>query len=165
LEKSRAKYAIRIPANDSLEQDIVELLTRPVGRPSRLDSPDWYRSYRPVARMRARILELHLRHYPTCCLPTGLLGKENLVLDHRLVRSGKPSKLKSAMFQSAQRRLSRDRLPVTDGQGLNLPVAFEDHNAFDAPGCVEAFFNPDPVQAGHGIRLNLRAREGRSSEE
>ena len=28
------QYAIRIPANDSLEQDISELLTRPVGRPS-----------------------------------------------------------------------------------------------------------------------------------
>jgi hypothetical protein len=27
-------YAIRIPANDSLERDIAELLTRPVGRPS-----------------------------------------------------------------------------------------------------------------------------------
>jgi hypothetical protein len=28
------KYAIRIPANDNLERDIVELLTRPVGGPS-----------------------------------------------------------------------------------------------------------------------------------
>ena len=28
------KYAIRIPANDSLERDIADLLTRPVGRPS-----------------------------------------------------------------------------------------------------------------------------------
>ena len=28
------KYAIRIPANDGLERDIAELLTRPVGRPS-----------------------------------------------------------------------------------------------------------------------------------
>jgi hypothetical protein len=28
------KYAIHIPANDSLERDIAELLTRPVGRPS-----------------------------------------------------------------------------------------------------------------------------------
>jgi hypothetical protein len=28
------KYAIRIPANDSLERDIAELLPRPVGRPS-----------------------------------------------------------------------------------------------------------------------------------
>jgi len=34
LEERGVKYAIRIPANDSLERDISELLTRPVGRPS-----------------------------------------------------------------------------------------------------------------------------------
>jgi hypothetical protein len=28
------KYAIRIPVDDSLERDIAEMLTRPVGRPS-----------------------------------------------------------------------------------------------------------------------------------
>lgn len=28
------KYAIRIPTNDSLEREIAELLTRPMGRPS-----------------------------------------------------------------------------------------------------------------------------------
>ena len=34
LEEREVKYAIRIPANDSLQRDIEELLTRPVGRPS-----------------------------------------------------------------------------------------------------------------------------------
>jgi len=34
LEERGVKYATRIPANDSLERDIAELLTRPVGRPS-----------------------------------------------------------------------------------------------------------------------------------
>src|SRR5665811_1574670 len=34
LEKRGVKYAIRIPANQNLERDITELLTRPVGRPS-----------------------------------------------------------------------------------------------------------------------------------
>jgi hypothetical protein len=34
LEEREVKYAIRIPANDSLLRDIAELLTRPVGRPS-----------------------------------------------------------------------------------------------------------------------------------
>ncbi len=34
LEKRGVKYAIRIPANDSLEREIAELLPRPVGRPS-----------------------------------------------------------------------------------------------------------------------------------
>jgi len=40
LEERGVKYAIRIPANDSLERDIAELLTRPVGRPA----------HRPVVR-------------------------------------------------------------------------------------------------------------------
>ena len=34
LEKRGGKYALRIPANDSLLRDIEEWLTRPVGRPS-----------------------------------------------------------------------------------------------------------------------------------
>jgi hypothetical protein len=34
MEQRGVKYAVRIPANDSLERDIAELLTRPVGRPS-----------------------------------------------------------------------------------------------------------------------------------
>ena len=34
LEEREVKYGIRIPANDSLQRDIEELLTRPVGRPS-----------------------------------------------------------------------------------------------------------------------------------
>ena len=33
-EERSAKYAIRIPANDSLERDITELVSRPVGRPT-----------------------------------------------------------------------------------------------------------------------------------
>ena len=44
LEERGVKYAIRIPANDSLERDIAELLTRPVGRPS--DKPVvWYKGF------------------------------------------------------------------------------------------------------------------------
>jgi hypothetical protein len=34
LEERGVKYAIRIPANNSLERDIAELLPRPLGRPS-----------------------------------------------------------------------------------------------------------------------------------
>ena len=34
LEERGVRYAIRLPANDSLERDIAELLPRPVGRPS-----------------------------------------------------------------------------------------------------------------------------------
>jgi len=38
------KYVIRIPANENLERDIAELLTRPVGRPSH-NPVVWYKSF------------------------------------------------------------------------------------------------------------------------
>jgi Transposase DDE domain group 1 len=38
------KYAIRLPANDNLERDIAELLTRPVGRPS-YKPVVWFKSF------------------------------------------------------------------------------------------------------------------------
>jgi Transposase DDE domain group 1 len=44
LEDRGVKYAIRIPANDSLERDIAELLTRPVGRPSHKPVV-WYKGF------------------------------------------------------------------------------------------------------------------------
>ena len=44
LEERGVKYAIRIPANDSLERDIAELLTRPVGRPSHKPVV-WYKGF------------------------------------------------------------------------------------------------------------------------
>jgi len=44
LEQRGVKYAIRIPANDSLERDIAELLTRPLGRPSHKPVV-WYKSF------------------------------------------------------------------------------------------------------------------------
>jgi hypothetical protein len=44
LEERGVKYAIRIPANNSLERDIAELLTRPVGRPSHKPVV-WYKGF------------------------------------------------------------------------------------------------------------------------
>ena len=44
LEERGVKYAIRIPANDGLDRDIAELLTRPVGRPS-YKPVVWYKSF------------------------------------------------------------------------------------------------------------------------
>jgi hypothetical protein len=43
LEERDVKYAIRLPANDHLQRNIAELLTRPVGRPS----------YKPVVRLKS----------------------------------------------------------------------------------------------------------------
>ena len=44
LEERGVKYAIRIPANENLQRDIEELLTRPVGRPSH-KPPFRYKSF------------------------------------------------------------------------------------------------------------------------
>jgi hypothetical protein len=56
LEARGVPYAIRIPSNDTLEQAVAELLTRPVGRPShkpvaryksfRYQAASWTRPYR-----------------------------------------------------------------------------------------------------------------------
>jgi hypothetical protein len=64
LEELGVKYAIRIPANENLERDIAELLTRPVGRPSHKPVV-WYKgflyqavSWKTARRVVAKV-ELH----------------------------------------------------------------------------------------------------------
>jgi Transposase DDE domain group 1 len=65
LEARGVKYAIRIPANDTLGRDIAELLTRPVGRPS-YKPVVWYKSFRyqaaswKTARRIVAKIEFHL---------------------------------------------------------------------------------------------------------
>jgi hypothetical protein len=44
LEERGVKYAIHLPANDNLDRDIAELLTRPVGRPGKKPVV-WYKSF------------------------------------------------------------------------------------------------------------------------
>ena len=44
LEEREVKYAIRLPANDNLQRNITELLTRPVGRPS-YKPVVWFKSF------------------------------------------------------------------------------------------------------------------------
>ncbi len=71
LEERGVKYAIRIPANDSLERDISELLTRPVGRPSHkpivwykgflYQAASWKRARRVVAKVEFHFGELFPR--------------------------------------------------------------------------------------------------------
>ena len=47
VEEREAKYAIRLPANDNLERNVAQLLTRPVGRPS----------YKPVVRYKSFLFQ------------------------------------------------------------------------------------------------------------
>ena len=65
LEERGVKYAIRLPANDSLVRDIEELLTRPVARPSHRPVV-WYRgslyqaaSWKTARRVVAKV-EFHI---------------------------------------------------------------------------------------------------------
>jgi len=44
LEQRGVKYAIRLPANDNLQREIEEVLTRPVGRPSHKPIV-WYKGF------------------------------------------------------------------------------------------------------------------------
>jgi hypothetical protein len=70
-EERGVKYAIRIPANDSLERDVEELLTRPVGRPSHkpairyksflYQAESWKTARRVVAKVEFHLGELFPR--------------------------------------------------------------------------------------------------------
>ena len=71
LEARGVKYAIRIPANNSLERNVAELLTRPVGRPSQKPlveykgflylAASWKRARRVVAKVEHHAGELFPR--------------------------------------------------------------------------------------------------------
>jgi hypothetical protein len=71
LEERGVKYAIRIPANDSLERDVAELLTRPAGRPTHkpvvryksflYQAESWKKARRVVAKVEFHSGELFPR--------------------------------------------------------------------------------------------------------
>ncbi len=71
LEEPGGRYAIRIPANDSQERDIAELLARPVGRPSHkpvvwyksclYQATSWKTARRVVAKVECHLGELFPR--------------------------------------------------------------------------------------------------------
>ena len=84
-------YAIPIPANDSLERDIAELLTRPLGRPSHkpvvrykgflYQAASWKTARRVVAKVEFHFGELFPR--------VGFIVT-NLSVSNRAMRGGKP---------------------------------------------------------------------------
>ena len=86
LEKRDVKYAIRIPANDSLERDIAELLTRPVGRPSHKPVVR-YKSflYQAASWKTARRVVAKVEHHPGELFPRVGFIVTNLTLPSRAV--------------------------------------------------------------------------------
>ncbi len=65
VEARDVKYAIRIPANESLERDIAELLPRPVGRPSQKPLVEYKGFlYQPGGWKTARRVVAKVEHHP-----------------------------------------------------------------------------------------------------
>ena len=88
LESRGVKYAIRIPANENLDRDIAELLTRPVGRPSRKPVV-WYKGflYRATSWNTARRMVAKVEHHAGELFPRIGFIVPNLSLSSRaLVR-------------------------------------------------------------------------------
>jgi len=99
LEERGVKYAIRIPANDSLERDIAELLTRPVGRPS----------HQPVVC--SRRYPQHQLHCPRRWRPHPLHSRPPLT--HRRTRLLSPlQRLPRPSQPGIQRLLLRPPIPL-----------------------------------------------------
>ncbi len=86
LEERGVKYAIRIPANDHLEQDIAELLTRPVGRPSHQPAV-WHKSflYQAASWKSARRVVAKVEHHLGELFPRVGFIVTNLTLPSRAV--------------------------------------------------------------------------------
>jgi Transposase DDE domain group 1 len=75
LEERNVKYAIRLPANETLERNIGELLTRPVGR----------LSFKPVVRLKHQMPSLRRQaQFPPPI--NGLCGEELFDENRRVVR-------------------------------------------------------------------------------
>ena len=86
LEERGVKYAIRIPANDSLQRDIEELLTRPVGRASKKPLVEFKGFLYQAARWKtARRVVAKVEHHPGELFPRVGFIVTNLTLPSRVV--------------------------------------------------------------------------------
>ena len=86
LEERGVKYAIRIPANDSLQRDIEELLTRPVGRSSKKPLVEFKGFlYQAASWKTARRVVAKVEHHPGELFPRVGFIVTNLTLPSRAV--------------------------------------------------------------------------------
>ena len=86
LEEREVKYAIRIPANDSLQRDIEELLKRPVGRPSKNPQVEYKGFlYQAASWKTARRVVAKVEHHPGELFPRVGFIVTNLTLPSRAV--------------------------------------------------------------------------------
>ena len=86
LEERDVKYAIRLPANDNLQRNIAELLTRPVGRPS-YKPVIWFKSflYQAASWKTARRVVAKIEFHCGELFPRVGFIVTNLAIDNRAV--------------------------------------------------------------------------------
>ena len=86
LEEREVKYAIRIAANENLQRDIEELLTRPVGRPSKKPLVEFKGFlYQAASWTTARRVVAKVEHHPGELFPRVGFIVTNLTLPSRAV--------------------------------------------------------------------------------
>jgi hypothetical protein len=86
LEARAVKYAIRMPANDSLERDVEELRPRPAGRPSKMPLVEYKGFlYRAASWKTARRVVAKVEHHPGELFPRVGFIVTNLSLPSRAV--------------------------------------------------------------------------------
>ena len=86
LEERGVKYAIRIPANENLERDIAELLSRPVGRPGKKPLVEYKGFlYQAAGWKTARRVVAKVEHHPGELFPRVGFIVTNLTLPSRAV--------------------------------------------------------------------------------
>jgi hypothetical protein len=86
LEARGVRYAIRVPANDSLEREIAELQPRPVGRPSHKPLVEYKGFlYQAASWKTARRVVAKVEHHPGELFPRAGFTVTNLTLPSRAV--------------------------------------------------------------------------------
>ena len=145
LEERGVKYAIRLPANDSLLRDIEELLTRPVGRPSHkpivwykgflYQASSWKTARRVVAKVEFHAGELFPR---LGFIVTNLETPSRAVVRFYNKRGTAEQWIKEGKQAVKMTRLSCHRFRSNEVRLARLP------NLWPA-----SLFQPDPQRLGH----------------
>ena len=176
------KYAIRIPANDSLLRDIEELLTRPVGRPSHKPIV-WYKGflYQAASWKTARRVVAKVEYHAGELFPRVGFIVTNLETPSRAVvrfynkrgtaeqwikegkQAVKMTRLSCHRFRSNQVRLALSLLAYNLGN-LWRRLAFAERNRELVADELAATAGEDRRTAGQTCALLLATCGGRTSD-
>ena len=182
LEERSVKYAIRIPANDSLERDIAELLPRPVGRPSQKPLVEYKGFlYQAASWKTARRVVAKVEHHTGELFPRVGFIVTNLTLPSRAVvrfynkRGTSEQWIQGRQAGGEDDALELPSLPVERGAALAECDRLQPGEPVAAPGAAEedrqvvadqlaAAAGEDGRAAGEARPLLLAPAGGESSE-